>query len=182
MLVGYIRQIPFDQDYERQRDALNKMGLSKNQLYIEAHHRTDVQGKILKKLLLSLSSGDKLIVYRLASLARSLQGLNKLFNELQQRGIAVQSIQEGIDTSQADCEAFLQYFNAITTFTEDLKREKIMKGIAASSHKGGRPPALNDHEVKEVVKLLKNGKPISEIARKFKAPRTTIYRIRDRHL
>ena len=182
MLVGYVRQVSYEDTHREQFQEILKSGVSAEDIWIETQIRMDAQGPILVELVGKLSSGDKLIVFRLSSLARTVQGLVDLFEDFEKREIAIQSIQEKIDTSSEDSKAFFQYSRAIASFTEDLRREKIMKSLAASSHKGGRPPALNDQEVQEVVNLLKNGESISEIARKFKTPRTTIYRIRDRHL
>jgi len=56
-----------------------------------------------------------------------------------------------------------------------------MQRVKAAGKHVGRPPKLSPEQVLETLKLYTNGTPISEIARKLRTHKSTIYRYLKRY-
>jgi DNA invertase Pin-like site-specific DNA recombinase len=87
--------------------------------------------------------GDTLAVVRLDRLGRSLGELLTTVAMLKERGIALLSLEEMIDTSSAAGELVFHVFGVIAHFERRLIAERTKDGIAAAHAKGkhpGRPP------------------------------------------
>lgn len=87
MKIGYARVSSDDQNLDTQRDALNQAGCKR--LYEEIESGGKVDRPELLRLLEALRKGDRLVVWRLDRLGRSLKHLietvdrRKQQNELQ---------------------------------------------------------------------------------------------------
>jgi DNA invertase Pin-like site-specific DNA recombinase len=101
MRVGYARVSTRDQHPQAQHDALLAAGCDPGHIYLDT-----VSGKLarrpeLDKVLLVLREGDQLAVTKLDRLGRSLAHLIALSAELQQHGVDLVVLDQGIDTSTA---------------------------------------------------------------------------------
>ena len=90
----------------------------------------------LDKALLVLRDGDQLAVTKLDRLGRSLAHLIALSAELQQRGVDLLVLDQGIDTSTAVGRMFFQILGAIAEFEHALMSERTMDGLAAARARG----------------------------------------------
>ena len=71
-------------------------------------------------------------------------------------------------------------FAGIAEFERDLIRERTGAGRIAAQARGvqfGRPQKLNDAQRLLALRLLQEGKSVSEIAKTFKVHGATIYRL-----
>jgi len=71
-------------------------------------------------------------------------------------------------------------FAGIAEFERDLIRERTAAGRKAAKSRGvrfGRPPKLNAEQEQLARRLIREGKPVSEIARTFYVHVATIYRL-----
>ena len=90
----------------------------------------------LQELLAYARHGDTLAVVRLG---RSLDELLTTVTMLKERGIALLSLEEKIDTSSAAGELVFHVFGAIAHFERRLIAERTKDGIAAARARGKRP-------------------------------------------
>lgn len=71
-------------------------------------------------------------------------------------------------------------FAALAEFERNLIRERTRAGLAAArarGRKGGRKPALEDAQVREIKALLKDPQiQVSTVAKRYGVSRTTLYR------
>jgi DNA invertase Pin-like site-specific DNA recombinase len=93
----------------------------------------------LTELLAYARKGDTLAVVRLDRLGRSLAELLSCVTLLKERGIALLSLEEKIDTGSAADELVFHVFGAIAHFERWLIAERTKDGIAAARAKGRRP-------------------------------------------
>jgi DNA invertase Pin-like site-specific DNA recombinase len=110
----------------------------------------------LTALLAYARLGDTLAVVRLGL---SLGELLTIVTALKERGIALLSLEEKIDTSSAAGELVFHVFGAIAHFERRLIAERTKDGIAAARAKGrlhGRRP-LNPEKAASALKLVENG-------------------------
>lgn len=91
----------------------------------------------LLEVLAKVGDGDRLTVWRLDRLGRSLTHLVNTVDDLGRRGIAFRSLSDPIDTSTATGRMMLGIFASFAQFERDLISESTMAGLARSG-----PPAL----------------------------------------
>ncbi|TBX29099.1 recombinase family protein [Nioella sediminis] len=173
---GYARVSTTDQDLTVQREALKAVGCEI--IREEKVSGTSRQGRDeLETLLQFLRPGDTLVVTRLDRLARSMDDLSQIVNELQQRGAALKATEQPVDTSTAAGKAFFQMLGVFAEFETNLRRERQMEGIAKAKAKGvykGRKPSIDVEEVKRLRD--EEGLGATEIAKRLGIARTSVYR------
>ncbi len=175
--IGYARISTDDQTLDLQTDALKKSGCTL--IYNEvasgknAHERPK-----LTKCLSQLKAGDRLIVWRLDRLGRSVNDLVRIITQLEEKSIYFESITEKIDTKSNTGKLIFHIFAALAEFERNLIRERTYAGLAAAKARGrigGRRPKLNETQIKEINHLFFNQKKtISALAIQYNVSRTTI--------
>lgn len=119
--------------------------------------------------LKALRNGDTLVVWRLDRLGRSLPDLVGIVSSLEQEGVAFESITERIETTSAAGKLIFHVFAALAEFERNLIRERTRAGLAAArarGRKGGRKPALDDRQVREIRALLRDPEiQVTDVAR-----------------
>lgn len=176
--IGYARVSTDDQNLDLQRDALRKAGCAL--IYEEAASGKSADRPELEQCRKALRAGDTLVVWRLDRLGRSLPDLVQIVAELEQRGIAFESLTEKIETSSAAGKLVFHVFAALAEFERNLIRERTHAGLAAArarGRKGGRKPALTSQQVREIKALLRDPSiPVASIADRYGVSRATIYK------
>lgn len=183
-LIGYARVSTADQDPAGQVDALDQVGCVR--VFVEHASGAKTARPKLSEALDFLVAGDTLCVWRLDRLGRSLKHLLELAADLEERGIALRSLTEGIDTSTAGGRLVLHIFGSIAEFERELIRERTHAGLAAArvrGRKGGRRPKLTAAQVRHARALLEhrdeNGQTTNtykEVAESLGVARATLYR------
>ena len=115
---------------------------------------------------------------RLDRLGRSLGELLTVVAALKERGVALLSLEEKIDTSSAAGELVFHVFGAIAHFERRLIAERTKDGIAAARAKGklpGRRP-LDPEKASTALKLVTAGMSPTDAARQLGLGRATVYR------
>ena len=178
MLIGYARTSKADQNIDLQTDELKKAGCEK--IFIDRISGTKEQRPELNECIKYLRTGDKLVIWRFDRLGRSLKHLITIFNELNGKGIEVQSLKEEIDTSSATGKLTFHIFASLAEFERELIVERTKAGLESARSRGklgGRPKKLSENDVKKIKKLLEDKDiTIKEIAETFNVSRKTIYR------
>lgn len=110
-ILGYARVSTGDQDVAGQTMRLNQAGAIKVFSDIKSGKSMDRPG--LADLLAYARAGDTIAVVRLDRLGRSLRELLDIVETLKQRGIALVSLEEKIDTASAAGELVFHVFGAL---------------------------------------------------------------------
>ncbi len=132
----------------------------------------------LEALLAYARKGNTLAVVRLDRLGRSLGELLATVTMLKERGIALLSLEEKLDTSSAAGELVFHVFGAIAHFERRLIAERTRDGIAAARARGklpGRQP-LDTDRIGAALKLVAAGLSPTNAARQIGLGRSTVYR------
>jgi DNA invertase Pin-like site-specific DNA recombinase len=175
-ILGYARVSNGDQDVAGQTMRLEAAGAIRVFTDVMSGKSMDRPG--LAELLAYARKGDTLAVVRLDRLGRSLGELLSTVKMLHERGIALLSLEEKIDTSSAAGELIFHVFGAIAHFERRLISERTKDGIAAARAKGrmpGRQP-LDMDKVEAAIKLIEANVSPTEAAKQLGIGRSTIYR------
>ena len=178
MLIGYARVSTSDQNPNLQEDALKKAGCKK--IYIDKISGTIADRPELTKAIDVLREGDTLIIWRLDRLGRSLKDLINWISYLEKEGIALNSLQESIDTSTSTGKLVFHIFGALAEFERNLIRERTQAGLIAARARGkmgGRPKRLNEIKRQMVFKLY-NEKvlTINQVCKEMGISKPTLYK------
>jgi DNA invertase Pin-like site-specific DNA recombinase len=175
-ILGYARVSTGDQDVAGQTMRLERAGAI--QVFTDVMSGKSMDRPGLAKLLAYARKGDTLAVVRLDRLGRSLGELLSTVKMLHERGIALLSLEEKIDTSSAAGELIFHVFGAIAHFERRLISERTKDGIAAARAKGkmpGRQP-LDMNKAEAAMKLIEAGVSPTEAAKQLGLGRSTVYR------
>jgi DNA invertase Pin-like site-specific DNA recombinase len=176
-LVGYARVSTDEQTTALQLDALRAAGCT-------VIHEDSASGALrsppgLDLALAEAGAGDTLVVWRLDRLSRRLWALLDVAETLRERGVALRSLTEHIDTGTAAGTKLYAVLGAVAQFERDIIRERTFSGLVAAKRRGerlGRRPALSLVQVREAKPMLERGECVAYVARAMRVGRSTIYR------
>ena len=161
-----------------QRRALREAGCRR--LYDEKMSGAQRNRPELARLLDQVRDDDGLVVTRLDRLARSTRDLLDVAERLRDAGAGLRSLAEPwADTTSPAGRMVLTVFAGIAEFERALILGRTSAGRVAAQQKGvrlGRPAALAPDQVALGRKLVKEGRPVREVARLLKVHRATLYR------
>jgi DNA invertase Pin-like site-specific DNA recombinase len=174
--VGYARVSTVDQDLDLQLAALKAAGC--DVVRSEKRSGTSTVGREeLKTVLDFIHEGDMLVVTRIDRLARSIGDLQDIVRAIKAKGATLKATEQPIDTSTAAGKAFLDMLGVFAEFETNLRRERQLEGIAAAKKAGvykGRPATI---DAAKVAKLKAEGIGATEIAKRLKIGRASVYRL-----
>lgn len=178
MKIGYARVSTGDQNFDLQKDDLQKAGCERVFSDTASGSKTDRPG--LKEAVAFARKGDLIVVWRLDRLGRSLRDLIDTINGLHEKGIGFQSLREQIDTTTPGGKLIFHVFGALAEFERDLIRERTKAGLASARARGrlgGRPKVIDSKRAKIATALYDEGKTtVAEICQTLAISRPTFYR------
>ena len=174
--IGYIRVSSLDQNHARQLEDIEL-----DKCFIDKASGKDVNRPQLQEMLNYVRDGDEIIVHSMDRLARNLDDLRKIVNNLTKQKIKIQFLKEGLVFSgdeSAMSKLLLSVMGAFAEFERSLILERQREGIAIAKKKGlykGRKPSLNFDQIRELKERVNNGEKKTNIAKDFGISRETLY-------
>lgn len=176
--IGYARCSTTEQNTDDQQRRLEEAGC------VKVFTEPGVSGKLAHRpqwdaAMAYLRDGDILVITKLDRAGRSLQHLVRLSNELRERSIGLQVLDQGIDTTNAAGRLFYNMVASFAEFERDLIVERTHEGLRTAKlagHKSGRKPKLDATQLGMVQQMHSSGRSVVEIAKAFKVSRPVIYR------
>lgn len=138
---GYYRVSTHEQNPELQIRALKEAGCSEI-LGDVGFSGTKTSRPAFNEIMSKIGEGDKLVVWRLDRMGRSLRHLVKVNETLIRRGAKFESLTEKIDTSTPMGEFVFHILAAVAQLERQIIRERTLAGLAIAASKGrfpGRP-------------------------------------------
>jgi DNA invertase Pin-like site-specific DNA recombinase len=180
--IGYARASTRSQRLNLQRNALKEAGCEL------IFSDKGVSGacksrKGLNKALAELRPHDKLYVWKLDRLGRSLKFLVDLIEQLNARSCGFVSLTDGIDTTTSTGELVYKILAVIAEFERGLISERTRAGLEAARRRGakiGRPRKLTAAQTRRAYQRVKRGVPISRAARRLRVSHDTLARAFER--
>ena len=174
-MIGYARVSSVGQSLEVQKQKLINEGC-------DIIREEKVSGRKLenrpelKTLLEFIREGDALVVCKIDRLARSVGDLSHIVQRLTDIGANLKVIDQPVDTSTPIGKCFLQMLGVFAEFENDIRAERQRDGIVRAKERGvykGRKVSVDS----SIVQRLKSeGLGASEIAKRLKISRASVYR------
>ncbi|SFQ27474.1 Site-specific DNA recombinase [Geopseudomonas sagittaria] len=174
--IGYIRVSTLDQNPDRQLD-----GAQVSKVFTDKASGKDTQRPQLDALLGYVREGDTLVVHSMDRLARNLDNLRRLVQQLTGRGVRIEFVKEGLTFTGEDspmANLLLSVMGAFAEFERELIRERQREGIALAKQRGayrGRKRALTNAQAAELRRRAEAREPKAALAREFGISRATLY-------
>lgn len=178
MKIGYARVSTQDQNLDRQLDNLRAAGCER--IFNEKMTGTKSDRPELKTMLLTLRSGDVLVIDSFSRLSRSTKDLLDLVEKLTAMGVHLVSLKENLDTTTATGKLMLTMLSALSQFERDLIAERTVDGLKAARARGrcgGRPTVGTEKDKKQALAMYRtNAISNREIAERFGISQSTLSR------
>ena len=134
MDVAYIRVSTVEQNEERQVEGMRGYKIEK--WFTEKVSAKDTNRPQLQAMLDYVREGDVVHVHDFSRLARSTKDLLDIVERLNQKGVALVSNKENIDSSTPTGKLMLTMIGAIAEFERTNLLERQREGIAIAKQKG----------------------------------------------
>ena len=177
LLIGYARVSTEDQHLDLPRGALARAGCEKTFEDKKSGAKVDRPG--LAAALEYARPGDQLVVWRLDRLGRSLPDLIALVRKLDEVGVQLRAVTEGIDAATINGKLTFHLFAALAEFERALVRERTKAGLEAARARGrmgGRKHRLSPDKRRHAVELYRaKDKTVHEICRFMGVSKPALY-------
>lgn len=181
MKIGYARVSTKDQNLDLQIEALEKAGCEK--IYQEKISGATKNRPELDNMISNLRKDDEVYVWRLDRLGRSLKHIIDLVLSLNDKGVVIKGISDGVDTSTMSGRLFLNIMASLAEYERELIRERTNAGLQsarARGRTGGRPKGFAKETVSKLLVMRSLYKDYSkrpeEIYKALGLTRATYYR------
>ncbi|MBF8263241.1 MAG: hypothetical protein HW387_906 [Parachlamydiales bacterium] len=174
--IGYIRVSSIDQNADRQLD-----GVQLDRTFTDKASGKDTKRPELEAMLKHARDGDVIIVHSMDRLARNLDDLRRIVQQLTKCGVSIQFVKEGMTFTGDDAPMSILLLNMMGSFAEferSLIKERQAEGIALAKLRGaytGRKKTLNDEQIFNLIGDVQKGIPKAKVARTYGISRETVY-------
>ena len=163
--VAYIRVSTIEQNTESQRAILSKIKI--NKVFEEKISGKNAKRPELQAMLEYVREGDTVYVKDLSRLARNTKDLLNIVEYLTNKGVALKSIKENIDTSTNFGKLMITFLAAIYEFERANLLERQRDGIAVAKMQGkykGRKKVAKPDNFDEVYRKWQKREIKSSVA------------------
>lgn len=188
MNIFYIRVSTERQNESRQVELAERLGIDKENIYIDKASGKNTERKRLKEMLAFVRKGDTVYCESISRIARNTRDLLCIVEELQKKQVEFVSMKEDIDTSKPSGKFMLTLFAALAEMERENILEKQAEGIAIAKaegkYKGRKPKVIDETLFKKMCQEWRAGERTAvSIQRKFDITAQTFYRwVKDRAL
>ncbi len=163
--IGYIRVSSIEQNTESQKELLKNVGMDK--VFEEKISGKNAKRPELQAMLEYVREGDTVYVKDLSRLARNTKDLLNIVEYLTNKGVALKSIKENIDTSTNFGKLMITFLAAIYEFERANLLERQRDGIAVAKMQGkykGRKKVAKPDNFDEVYRKWQKREIKSSVA------------------
>jgi DNA invertase Pin-like site-specific DNA recombinase len=180
--LGYARVSTGHQSLDQQLDVLVAAGVNPKRVYSDKLSGTSTreQRPGLAALMDYARPGDAIVVAGVDRLGRNAAEVMTTIRELGERNIVLQSLREGIDTSNATGRMVAGVLASLAELELELGRERRAAARDARRARGqsiGRPKVLDKSKAALAQRMHASGESASTIAATLGVSRATVYRV-----
>jgi DNA invertase Pin-like site-specific DNA recombinase len=182
--LGYCRVSTTKQDLDRQLDAVSKLGIPPERIFVDKRSGSTTDRPGLRALLDYARAGDVIVVHTLDRLGRTVRDTLNLIHELREREIGVRNLVDPIRIdSTADDDPMAQLAVVLLALFAQMERtyaiERAAHARSVATAKGrrvGRPVMVDAHKLAWAEHLRDCGHTIAEIVEMTGIARSSLYR------
>ncbi len=176
-LFGYARVSTSQQSLEIQIESLKNAGVETNRIFTDKATGSNIERNGLNLLRVKVERGDVILVTKLDRLGRDTADMINLIKEFDELGVPIRFLDDGISTEGTMGKMIVTILSAVAQAERMRILERTNEGRIEARNKGikfGRKPFVNNQKIHQ---LRKEGLSASEIARREKIGRSTVYHI-----
>jgi len=191
---GRISTVVHGQDIANQIEPIRQVAEARGFDLVKVYKDEGISGATEKRRGLDSLLADAkrgtfkvLIVMELSRIARDVRHLLNTLHELNQLGVSLVSVREGIEFNDTPfSRGMVTMIGLLVSIERDLLRDRIKTALAVrkqaaaatgSGWRCGRPPKVNDDLIDAVKKLRASGSSIRQTAKALNVSKTTVLRI-----
>lgn len=147
MIVFYVRCSTAEQNEARQLE--DAKGCRAEKIFADKASGRSTDRAELKAMLRFVREGDKVVCSDISRIARNTRDLLSIIDELNEKGVAFQSLKESIDTATPQGQFMLTVFGALAQLERDCIRQRAEEGRRIAKAEGrltGRPKVPVDEK------------------------------------
>lgn len=148
-----------------------------NQIIKEQVSGRKEERKGLNQVLKMLKRGDCLLIYKLDRLSRSSKQLVNLMAELNDSGIQLLSISDGLDTSTTNGRFLFTIMSGLAEMEAEMISKRTKDALAMSNKKLGRPKISVKIQKRVAQLYVDSSLSAKDIANRCNVSVRTVYRI-----
>ncbi len=174
-LVGYARVSSVGQTLDVQLSKIQHC----DKIFQEKKSGAADKRPRLEACLEYVREGDTLVVTRLDRLARSTLHLCQIASRLEQKQVALQVLDQNINTGDATGRLLFNMLAAIAQFETELRAERQMDGIKKAKEQGvhfGRTKRLTPKQIAELRNRRAKGVLIKTLMKDYRLSKASVYR------
>jgi DNA invertase Pin-like site-specific DNA recombinase len=174
-IVGYARVSSVGQSLDVQLTKLKNC----DKIFQEKQSGSDNKRPRLKACIEYVRDGDTLVITRLDRLARSTLHLCQLADQLEQKGVHLQVLDQSIHTGDATGRLLFNMLGAIAQFETEIRFERQMDGIQNAKTRGvsfGRTKRLTPQQCTQLCRQRQQGVLIKTLMKDFNLSKSSVDR------
>ena len=176
-LFGYARVSTSQQSLDAQVTTLRTYKVRKNRIFTDKASGSTTKRPGLDMLKVKVEEGDVILVTKLDRLGRDTADMINLIKEFSQMGVAIRFIDDGISTEGTMGKMVVTILSAVAEAERARILERTNEGRLEAKAKGvqfGRKPSIDRNQV---IEFHNQGIGATEIAKKLKVARSSVYRM-----
>lgn len=173
MRVGYARVSSVGQNLDVQLAALKDC----EKVFQEKVSAISAKRPELDSMLEFVREGDVVVITKLDRLGRSVSDLCKIQEKLQAKGVALEVIDQKIDTSTSTGKLMFNMIAAVAEFELALRHERQMDGIKKALDKGVKFGRKATIDRAKVLELRAQKQSMGAIAKQLKISKSAVHKI-----
>lgn len=178
MIIGYARTSTVEQlaGFDAQLKELADVGCTK---IFKEQISSQAKRLQLESALDFVREGDTFIVTKLDRLARSMNDLMQIIENLSKKSVTIRILNLGLDTQTPTSKLILNVLGSIAQFEREMMLERQKEGIARAKADGkykGRK-SISENQRLMILSLNDNGLTKAAIAKQLNISEATIYRV-----
>lgn len=176
-LFGYARVSTSQQSLDTQVNTLRTHKVWKNRIFTDKASGSNTKRPGLDMLKVKVEEGDVILVTKLDRLGRDTADMINLIKEFSQIGVAIRFLDDGISTEGTMGKLVVTILSAVAEAERSRILERTNEGRLEAKGKGVRFGRKQSIDRNAVLELHKEGFGATEIAKKLKIGRSSVYRI-----
>ena len=176
-LFGYARVSTSQQSLDNQVNTLRTHKVWKSRIFTDKASGSTAKRPGLDLLKVKVEKGDVILVTKLDRLGRDTADMINLIKEFSQMRVAIRFLDDGISTEGTMGKMVVTILSAVAEAERARILERTNEGRLEAKAKGVKFGRKQSIDREAVLRLHKQGTGVTEISRKFKVARSSVYRV-----